>query len=107
LNQQYRGLPYLPDFSILLEENTFTVTTGHQLNIFTGPLYIIYKIVTTINLARALKNAYPEYNFVPVYWMASEDHDFEEIATFHFLDKHINGLGNIQRRCGKAESERT
>lgn len=64
------------------KENTFTVTTGHQLNIFTGPLYFIYKIVTVINACKKLKSAYPKYHFVPVYWMASEDHDFEEISYF-------------------------
>ena len=68
----------------LEDPHTFTVTTGHQLNIFTGPLYFIYKIVSTINLAVQLKEAYPEYNFVPVYWMASEDHDFAEINHFYF-----------------------
>jgi bacillithiol biosynthesis cysteine-adding enzyme BshC len=89
LEEQYEGQPYLPNFSILLDEKTFTVTTGHQLNIFTGPLYIIYKIVTIIKLARELKEAYPDCNFVPVYWMATEDHDFAEIASFHlFGQKH-------------------
>lgn len=63
-------------------ENTFSVTTGHQLNLFTGPLYFIYKIVTTINLAQKLKETYPKFDFVPVYWMASEDHDFDEINYF-------------------------
>jgi bacillithiol biosynthesis cysteine-adding enzyme BshC len=87
LEEQYRDLPDAPDFSLLLNENTFTVTTGHQLNIFGGPLYIIYKIVTTINLARLLKIAYPDYNFVPVYWMATEDHDFAEIASVHLFGK--------------------
>ena len=66
----------------LARENTFTITTGHQLNIFTGPLYFIYKIVTVINSCRQLSKAYPDYNFVPVYWMASEDHDFDEISYF-------------------------
>lgn len=83
LTKQYGHIKNAPDFSNLLDEKTFTVTTGHQLNIFTGPLYIIYKIVTTIKLARELKAAYPAYNFVPVYWMASEDHDFEEISYFY------------------------
>jgi len=87
LKSQYKGLDNQPDFSVLSHKNTFTVTTGHQLNIFGGPLYIIYKIVTTINLARLLKIAYPDYNFVPVYWMATEDHDFEEIASVHIFGK--------------------
>ena len=63
--------------------NTFTVTTGHQLNLFTGPLYFWYKIVHAINLAKELKKEYPESNFVPVYWMATEDHDFDEINHIH------------------------
>jgi bacillithiol synthase len=69
----------------LAKQDTFTVTTGHQLNIFTGPLYFIYKIATTINIARRLKEQYPAYTFVPVYWMASEDHDFAEINHFNLF----------------------
>ncbi|MGY6559372.1 MAG: bacillithiol biosynthesis cysteine-adding enzyme BshC [Nitritalea sp.] len=66
----------------LKDPKTFTVTTGHQLNLFTGPLYFIYKIVSTVQLARRLQEAFPGYRFLPVYWMASEDHDFEEINFF-------------------------
>lgn len=66
----------------LKQTNTFTVTTGHQLNLFTGPLYVIYKLLTTINLAEELQNKFPKNHFVPVYWMATEDHDFEEINHF-------------------------
>ena len=79
-----------PEFSVpqsvqqniesLRSDNTYTITTGHQLNIFAGPLYFIYKIVTAIKLARQLKEQFPGKNFVPVYWMASEDHDFAEIS---------------------------
>jgi len=87
LERQYTHLSTKPDFNVLLQENTFTVTTGHQLNIFTGPLYVIYKIITTINLAKQLSKAYPDYNFVPVYWMATEDHDFEEISYFNLFGK--------------------
>ncbi|GAB3935389.1 bacillithiol biosynthesis cysteine-adding enzyme BshC [Mucilaginibacter myungsuensis] len=69
----------LDNIELLKQDNTFTITTGHQLNIFAGPLYFIYKIVTAIKLARQLKDKFPDKNFVPVYWMASEDHDFAEI----------------------------
>src|SRR5690606_37292659 len=68
----------LANIGSLQQPNTFTVTTGHQLNVFTGPLYFIFKIATAIRLARDLKAAYPEYHFVPVYWMATEDHDFAQ-----------------------------
>ena len=91
LGAQYAGLKtsdlVLENIARLKEENTFTVTTGHQLNIFTGPLYFIYKIVTAVNTARALKEEYPDYHFVPVYWMASEDHDFDEISYIHLFGK--------------------
>ena len=56
LKKQYANLSNQPNFDILLAENTFTVTTGHQLNIFTGPLYVIYKLITAINLAKKLKS---------------------------------------------------
>ena len=88
LQNQYQNVENKPSLAILSEQNTFTVTTGHQLNIFTGPLYVIYKIVTVINLAKKLKAEFPAYNFVPVYWMASEDHDFAEIASFNLFGKN-------------------
>ena len=75
--------------NLLSSKNTFTVTTGHQLNLFTGPLYFLYKIIAAINLAEQLSKEYPENNFVPVYWMATEDHDFEEINYFNFEGKKI------------------
>ncbi|MBI3502775.1 MAG: bacillithiol biosynthesis cysteine-adding enzyme BshC [Bacteroidetes bacterium] len=74
---------------LLLDEKTFTVCTGHQLCLFTGPLYFIYKIISTINLAEALKKKYSAYNFVPVYWMASEDHDFVEVNHINLFGKKI------------------
>ena len=80
------------NIELLKNENTFTITTGHQLNVFTGPLYFLYKIVSTINLTKRLKVEFPDYNFVPVYWMATEDHDFEEINHFNFKGKK-NSLG--------------
>ncbi|HEY0245179.1 MAG TPA: bacillithiol biosynthesis BshC, partial [Mucilaginibacter sp.] len=74
----------------LKAENTYTITTGHQLNIFAGPLYFIYKIVTAIKLARELKTQFPDKNFVPVYWMASEDHDFAEINYTNIGGKKVH-----------------
>ncbi len=73
----------------LKEPITFTIVTGHQLNLFTGPLYFLYKIIATMNLAAVLKKKYPKFNFVPIYWMATEDHDFDEINYFHLNGKKI------------------
>lgn len=78
----------LDNIEALAKNTTFTVTTGHQLNLFTGPLYFLHKIVSTINLAKELKENYPNNNFVPIYWMASEDHDFDEINYFNFKGKN-------------------
>src|SRR5690606_21269725 len=84
----------------LLQENTFSITTGHQLNLFTGPLYFLYKIISAINLASALKEKYSENNFVPVYWMATEDHDFEEINFFNLHGKKFK-WNSSQPEAGK------
>ncbi len=91
LKKQYDGLvisdAVASNLDSLSDSKTFTITTGHQLNIFTGPLYFIYKIVTVINACQQLKDSYPDYHFVPVYWMASEDHDYDEIKYFRLYDK--------------------
>lgn len=84
---------------------TFTVTTGHQLNLFTGPLYFLYKIISTINLTTELKAKYPEYHFVPVYWMATEDHDFEEINYFNFKGKKIRWNTKSKGPVGRFSTE--
>jgi bacillithiol synthase len=77
------------NIELLKDSKTFTITTGHQLNLFTGPLYFLYKIISVINLTKELKTAYPNHNFVPVYWLATEDHDFDEINYFSFKGKKI------------------
>ena len=93
LKKQYEGFSIsdrtLQNIKLLKDRNTFTVTTGHQLNLFTGPLYFLYKIASVINMSRELKNQFPRYEFVPIYWMASEDHDFDEINYFKFEGKKI------------------
>ena len=85
LKKQYQNISLTDAVSENIEslshETTFTITTAHQPNIFTGPLYFIYKILHAIKLAQNLKEALPAYNFVPVYYMGSEDADLEEIGT--------------------------
>jgi bacillithiol biosynthesis cysteine-adding enzyme BshC len=91
LNQQYSGFQVSEATALnierLKEKNTYTITTGHQLNIFTGPLYFIYKILTVINACEILNKAHPDHHFIPVYWMASEDHDIDEIRSFSLFAK--------------------
>lgn len=89
----------------LLEKDTFTVTTGHQLCLFTGPLYFVYKIISTINLVEELKEKYPENNFVPVFWMASEDHDFQEVNHIHLFGKKIEWNNGQKGAVGRMSLE--
>ena len=89
-----------------LEASTaFTVVTGHQLNLFTGPLYFLYKIISTINLCKELGTAYPKNQFVPVYWMATEDHDFEEINYFNFKGQKISWNREVSGAVGRLNTQ--
>lgn len=85
------------NIELLLQENTYTVTTGHQLNLFTGPLYFIYKIVSVIALSNKLNDEMPGHHFVPVYWMNSEDHDFEEINHFFLKGEKIEWVVEVEK----------
>jgi len=111
LEKHYQGVELSElsqqNLSSLIKPNTFTVTTGHQLNLFTGPLYFIYKIVSTINLAKSLQKAYPDYHFVPVYWMATEDHDFDEINYFKLDGKKYQWQTNQSGAVGDFELDAT
>ncbi|MGF1533640.1 MAG: bacillithiol biosynthesis cysteine-adding enzyme BshC [Bernardetiaceae bacterium] len=121
LQRQYSGLPDAPHqvMASLCDPKTFVLTTGHQLNIFSGPLYFHYKIITVINAAQQLQACYPDYRFVPVYWMASEDHDIAEIRSFQLFGKQWtwettqqgpvgrfapNGIGAISEQIGQTLS---
>lgn len=78
------------NIKLLAEGNTFTIVTGHQLCLFTGPLYLIFKLIDTITLAKQIKAWYPQHNFVPVYWMHTEDGDIEEINHAYVFNKKIS-----------------
>ncbi|MCG8311492.1 MAG: bacillithiol biosynthesis cysteine-adding enzyme BshC [Cytophagales bacterium] len=95
----------LQNIEALKDSRTFTITTGHQLNIFTGPLFFIYKVATAISMATSLNEKYPAYHFVPVYWMASEDHDFEEINNFRLFGKKYIWKSSQKGPVGKFETD--
>jgi bacillithiol biosynthesis cysteine-adding enzyme BshC len=107
LHRQYQNIAKPPkdQIDLLLDNRTFTVTTGHQLCLFTGPLYFIFKIITTIRLAEELKKKYPQCNFVPVYWMASEDHDFAEVNHFHLFNQSYTWLSEQKGAVGRFKLE--
>src|ERR1700761_2740209 len=87
LEEQYAEVSESPrvreNIDLLAEGTTFTVCTAHQPAIFTGHLYFIYKILHTIRLAEWLKEQYPAYHFVPVFYMGSEDADLDELGHIY------------------------
>lgn len=84
LQQQYKSMPNSEAVSLqiasLADENTFTIVTAHQPNLFTGHLYFIYKIIHAIKLAEELNAHDLGCRFVPVYYMGSEDADLDELG---------------------------
>ncbi len=85
----------------LLSENTFTVVAAHQPCLFMGPLYNIYKIACAINLTNLLKQQYPDYNFVPVFWLGTEDHDVEELNHTFVNGKKIEWQNSGSGAAGR------
>src|SRR5688500_2276364 len=79
----------IKNIELLTEKDTFTICTAHQPNLFTSPLYFMYKILHTIKLADTLKGKFPQHNFVPVYYMGSEDADFAELNHTYVKGKKI------------------
>ena len=77
------------NLNLLSKNNSVTITTGHQLSLMTGPLYFIYKIVSVLKLSILMNKRKTGINYIPVFWMASEDHDFEEVSSFYFKGKKI------------------
>ncbi len=86
-NRDYQcGIKTLANIDLLLSDNTVAIVTGQQVGLFTGHLYTLYKILTTLKLTEQLSQQYPEYNFVPIFWLEGEDHDIEEVSSFSFLN---------------------
>ncbi len=109
LQKQYKNIDIsnatARNINLLQHSETFTITTGHQLNLFTGPLYFLYKIFSAINLTEQLKEKYPNQNFVPIYWMATEDHDFDEINYFNFKNHKLQWQKKVKGAVGRLDTE--
>lgn len=80
----------LKNLEVIDDKKTLFVITGQQLGIFGGPLYTFYKIITAIKLASNLNERYDDYYFVPLFWMESDDHDFEEVNSISILNDSNN-----------------
>lgn len=86
-----------------IEPNAVAITTGHQLNLLTGPLYSIYKVAQIISLCTELNAMDDAFHYVPVFWMATEDHDFEEINHINLFNSKIawEKAGQTDRIAGE------
>jgi bacillithiol biosynthesis cysteine-adding enzyme BshC len=71
----------------LRDPETVAIVTGQQVGLFTGPLYTIYKTITTLQLAEQWADQTGR-TVVPVFWVEGEDHDFDEIASAHVLRRN-------------------
>lgn len=109
LNRQYNGLSahqrVISNIELLRSPNTFTITTAHQPNLFSGPLYSIYKILHTIRFADELNKKYDTFKFVPVYWMGADDHDFEELNHINLFDKRVEWVNKQGGALGHYTNE--
>ena len=111
LNKQYEGVNASDivnaNIQSLNDGKTYTVTTAHQPNLFTGPLYFIYKIAHSIALSRSLNKQIPGAHFVPVFYMGSEDADLDELGFVNIggqkLVWHTKQTGAVGRMLVDAE----
>ena len=94
INEQYSGFSLSnkteQNIKLLENEKTLAVVTGQQLGMLGGPMYTFYKIFTAIKLAKHLSERYDDYNFVPVFWLESDDHDVEEVSSIKIINDNNN-----------------
>lgn len=89
----------------LSDENTFTVCTAHQPNLFTGYLYFAYKILQTVRLAEQLGQQFPGCRFVPVYYMGSEDNDLDELGRINLDGETLVWRSSQKGAVGRMKPE--
>jgi bacillithiol biosynthesis cysteine-adding enzyme BshC len=88
------GPKTLANIELLRQPDALVVITGQQVGLFTGSLYTIYKALTVVQLTRELSERYP-FRFLPLFWMASDDHDYAEVDHTALLDQ-ANRLVNLR-----------
>ncbi len=74
----------IENINLLREQRTVAVVTGQQAGLFSGPIYTIYKALSAIRMAECLNAR--GFKTIPVFWAATEDHDFEEVSEAFAID---------------------
>lgn len=108
LRRQYAGLdtegPVGRNLQRLAMPDALTVTTGHQLCLFLGPLYVPFKLLNAIRLARTLEQELAR-PVIPVFWMATEDHDRAEIDHAWLGEHRLHWPGTAGGAVGRMRLE--
>lgn len=109
LHMQYSGIELTNEekksIELISSPKTFSVTTAHQPNLFLGPLYFIIKTVSAITLAKEFKKHKPENNFIPVFWLGSEDADVAELNHIHLFGKKLEWNPNQSGSFGRMKTD--
>ncbi len=109
LKEEYKNLqisdPVREHLDSISSPETFFITTGQQIHVLGGPLYVLYKIASTLQLAKVCKRLMPDKHFVPLFWMASEDHDLEEIDHLNIFGKRYQAELNGNGPAGRVSTE--
>jgi bacillithiol biosynthesis cysteine-adding enzyme BshC len=89
----------LENIKLLRDDDCVAVVTGQQAGLFTGPLYTIYKALSAVKMTECLIGR--GYKAVPVFWIATEDHDFEEVSKASVINSQGNlvTVKNEPKRC--------
>ncbi len=87
------GAETIANIELLREADCLAVVSGQQAGLFTGPLYTIYKALSAVKLAACLRQR--NTKAVPVFWIATEDHDFAEVAKAEFIGRDCR-LGGVE-----------
>lgn len=93
LLQQFEKRKFSPatlsNIEALHNENTFSITCAHQPTLLFHPAFFFHKIASIISLANQFNEQFSHFHFVPVFWLGSEDHDFEELGNAVLSSKKI------------------
>lgn len=79
--------PVLENLEKLRQKNTVTATTGQQIHIFLGPFFMANKLLSCVAEAQRIANELVDIECVPVFWLATEDHDFDEIRSVRLYNE--------------------
>lgn len=107
ISSQYSktGLKIPENLKAIKNKGAFTITTGHQLCVFGGPQYFIHKIISVLKIVENLKLKFKDFDFIPLFWMASEDHDFQEISSINIFNKNLSVSKEDGMGVGKLNPE--